>query len=547
MSQPDHKVKSRTIKHIEQQAQKGDLLAIHTLYDNFSTGKYLENSDPEKAAHYLTLLDKSLANASVTLQSLQLTEFRRFKNLKVDFAPNMTVIIGNNGTGKTTIIDAIAKSLSWFTNNLIRKGVNGKYINELDIHVDCKQFSTIASQFKLAKKTTVAVNITKPVAGYSGNATSQREQARQLGDVYRLVVQKNQHIMLPLFACYTVKRSYTELPAHLKEKPLQIHRDNRFDTYNNSLDASAHLKSFSDNYMQLVNIAQGKQNPELIEKQALIKSIETVLANKYQNTSPPKNDNLVITLNQTKQEVLTLQNEKSLEHQQYAEAVNQAIEICLPEVTNLEIDRSTGLIRILADNFGNRVNITQLSQGQQSLLGLIGDLAIRAIKLNPLAEKPFNCHGIILIDEIELHLHPQWQQQILHNLQSCFPNIQFIVTTHSPQVLSTVDKSCIRQLYIDQKSQPAIKKPTYQTQGVTSASILAQLMETNSIPSHQKQAIWVTEFAQYVAEGQITQANENLTKISKHFGQNHPITMDCIEQLKVYELKKKFLKKSGNC
>ena len=72
------------------------------------------------------------------------------------------------------------------------------------------------------------------------------------------------------------------------------------------------------------------------------------------------------------------------------------------------------------------------------MLALAADLARRMAQANPHLDNPLESEAIVLIDEVELHLHPEWQQRVLNNLQNTFPNTQFIVSTHSPQVLTTV-------------------------------------------------------------------------------------------------------------
>ncbi len=97
------------------------------------------------------------------------------------------------------------------------------------------------------------------------------------------------------------------------------------------------------------------------------------------------------------------------------------------------------------------VEVSQLSAGEKNLFALMGDLTKRAIQLNPiLFEIDFDenvgtfsnlleyTQGVVLIDELDLHLHPKWQQQIMPTLQRLFPKIQFLVTTHSPFVLQSV-------------------------------------------------------------------------------------------------------------
>ncbi|MCP4550772.1 MAG: AAA family ATPase, partial [Bacteroidetes bacterium] len=86
------------------------------------------------------------------------------------------------------------------------------------------------------------------------------------------------------------------------------------------------------------------------------------------------------------------------------------------------------------------LKVNQLSAGQKILLLIVSDLAHRLAVANPSKPDPLRGEGVVLIDEIELHLHPQWQREVIPALLRVFPNLQFIITTHSPQVLSNVER-----------------------------------------------------------------------------------------------------------
>jgi predicted ATP-binding protein involved in virulence len=90
-------------------------------------------------------------------------------------------------------------------------------------------------------------------------------------------------------------------------------------------------------------------------------------------------------------------------------------------------------------------NFNQLSQGEKSLI-LVGDIARRLAMMNPKLDNPLLGKGIILIDEIDMHLHPQWQRSIIQRLQTTFPNCQFILTTHSPLVISDTQNILVYDL-----------------------------------------------------------------------------------------------------
>lgn len=93
-------------------------------------------------------------------------------------------------------------------------------------------------------------------------------------------------------------------------------------------------------------------------------------------------------------------------------------------------------LQMCIDKDGKTFDILQLSQGERSLLALVADIAYRLAIMNPTSEDPLHGKGIVLIDEIDLHLHPRWQRSVIRNLQTTFPNCQFIITTHSPLVVS---------------------------------------------------------------------------------------------------------------
>ena len=114
--------------------------------------------------------------------------------------------------------------------------------------------------------------------------------------------------------------------------------------------------------------------------------------------------------------------------------VKRAVLTMLDEFSDIKIMFNP--LRMVASKYGENMMIEQLSDGEKCTLAMIGDLARRLALANPMSEDPLKGHGVVLIDEIELHLHTTWQARILRTLFSTFPNMQFIVTTHSPKVLS---------------------------------------------------------------------------------------------------------------
>ena len=128
--------------------------------------------------------------------------------------------------------------------------------------------------------------------------------------------------------------------------------------------------------------------------------------------------------------------------------------------------------------------VDSLSDGIRAVVTLAADIAFRCIKLNPQMNKdaPQQTEGIVLIDEVDMHLHPKWQQTILTQLRTAFPKIQFIVTTHSPQVLSTVAAENIRLIEQDENGDYHITTPEFSPLAHESGTALAQIMDTQREP-----------------------------------------------------------------
>lgn len=140
------------------------------------------------------------------------------------------------------------------------------------------------------------------------------------------------------------------------------------------------------------------------------------------------------------------------------------------------------------DGSRQTLRVSQLSDGYKIVLGLVMDLARRMVEANPNPESqmgvssPLDLPAIVLIDEIDLHLHPGWQQKVLGDLTRTFPHTQFIVTTHSPQVISTMPSESIRVLGKDTNGNPVAAMPLAHTYGEPSNSVLLSVMQVDPQP-----------------------------------------------------------------
>ncbi|MGP4717155.1 retron Ec78 anti-phage system effector ATPase PtuA [Psychrobacter sp. T6-6] len=532
------KNKSRSVKHLIQSSDKGNFQSSYQLYRNYFEGKNVEQKDEDLSYQYLAKVESALLDKKIVLSSMHMTDFRRFIDLDISFNENITVLIGANGAGKTSIAEGIAKTLSWLNNNLEKTDVVGRPITESDIYVGSKEFSEVATRFKFDEQNTFNVSIGNTVSGYSGSSPTDVVDIRQVAEMYKSVAY-NPLIYIPLLAFYSVERSDLSLSSTITESASSDSVSNRFSDIKTALDGSGKLEDFSKLYIELVNQAKGEKTKEVEELRVQIETLQATIDDVYAGQITPENDPFNAKLNSKKQELADLIKISSFtKYQRHLELVNLAIKTLVPEIKNIEVDRSSGKARLMVDNFGNRVNIAQLSQGQKMLVALSGDLARRLVKLNPNSENPLHSHGVVVIDEIELHLHPKWQQEVLINLQKTFPKLQFIVTTHSPQVLSTVDKDCIRILRFDGDGNASIDIPEFQTKGVCSADVLEQIMKTSAIPP-VCEANWLSDYSVLVKEN-LWKSEKGIglyNKIVQHFGKDHPEIVKVESDIRTQEFK----------
>jgi predicted ATP-binding protein involved in virulence len=124
---------------------------------------------------------------------------------------------------------------------------------------------------------------------------------------------------------------------------------------------------------------------------------------------------------------------------------------------------------------------TQLSSGERSLMTLVADIARRLVIANPLSKNPLlEGSGLVLIDEIDLHLHPLWQRKVVGKLMELFPNVQFVVTTHSPSIVANCKTEQINLIKFDAELQKKVAVHPKYSEGHSIEYILSQLMDTST-------------------------------------------------------------------
>ncbi len=370
--------------------------------------------------------------------SLELVHFRSSRRLTVDLKPGLNVLVGVNGAGKSTVLDGLAIMLSWAAARLRSPHSSGRRIVEMDIHNE-KTFAWLELKCSTAaaQEGTVSWRLTQTRKGRNPESdpqdplhgmTSLAALNEWASNTREQIGRSSERVSLPLFAYYPVNRSVLDIPLRIR-KP---HNFALLEAYDGALTTGANFRSFFEWY----------RHREDLENERFRESPSVPFAEDPQLL-----------------------------------AVRRAIGTFLPEISEISVKRSP--LRMEVTKNGGKYRVDQLSDGEKCLFAMVGDLARRLAIANPSRENALEGEGIVLIDELDLHLHPAWQRMVAPRLIETFPNCQFVVSTHSPQVFGEVDARCIRRLAVDPMHGLVATTPQ-QAFGLDSSEILEEHMEAGS-------------------------------------------------------------------
>jgi len=357
------------------------------------------------------------------LKRISVKNFRCFKNLDVIFDERLTVLVAENGGGKTSILDATAYALSRILTRM--PGVNGTNLRPDDITVHGKN---IKAAFVSIEAETTDNIIWSRLLKRDQTTQTATETPDAPGDKFLFAFLdplihnrvEGKDTALPMIAYYGAHRAVLEIP--------QRHRNFKkdfcpFDGLMNALEPTTRFKELFEWFYA--------QEREYLEH------LDQVLNSEIQrgNKQGVQIDGALL--------------KPVLENPAYlaVKALRQAIEAVIPGFSGPRIKTRPlrmFIERTMPDGTKQQLSLQMLSDGYRTMLAMVMDFARRMAQTNPHLKNPLEANAILLIDEIDLHLHPRWQQTVLHDMMRAFPNTQFIIASHSPQVLSTVPMKSIR-------------------------------------------------------------------------------------------------------
>jgi len=334
------------------------------------------------------------------ISDIELVHFRGVQKLHLPLHPQLNVFSGANGSGKSSFLDASALSLSWLVNRIKSSAASGRPILDQDIkNGENSAHVSMSLEVQGEHFEWCLVRRRKGHSKKLGTSTL-TELSLLANEVQNTITADQRQANIPLFAYYPVNRAVLDIPLRIRGK----HHFGLLEAYDEALNGGASFRQFFEWFREREDL----ENETRRDQQSLFQK-----ANSFSPDSQ-------------------------------LEAVRQALETLMPDFKNFTVRRSPLRMEVMKN--GKQLSVNQLSDGEKCLMAMVGDLARRMAIANPMRDKPLEGDGVVLIDEIDLHLHPRWQRMIVPRLMDLFPNCQFIISTHSPHVLTHVQPESIHLL-----------------------------------------------------------------------------------------------------
>ena len=408
------------------------------------------------------------------ISRLNLTHYRGATSLPLELHDRLNVFVGANGAGKSSVLDAAAIMLSWLVNRIKGTGGSGRPITESAI-----QNGASAATLELALTLYERIyewNLAKSRKGSKNpkRRTTKLQILNEIGKIFQERIRSHEEqANIPLFAYYPVNRAVLDIPLRIKAR----HSFDLWAAYDESLTSGANFRTFFEWFREREDLEN--ENRKYADQPSLFEQKDV------QFPDPQ------------------------------LETVRNALTQFMPEFTNLTVRRSPLRMEVLKN--GKPLTVNQLSDGEKCLMAMIGDLARRMAIANPLRDDPLQGKGVILIDEIDLHLHPKWQRMVVPRLLEVFPNCQFLISTHSPHIITHVQPENLFILRMTDEGLISLRAS--ESYGKTVERVLEDLMGLETTrPDEVSDTL--RKIYDQIDEGQLGEAKETIGKLKHRIGED---------------------------
>jgi predicted ATP-binding protein involved in virulence len=370
------------------------------------------------------------------LKNITLQNFRSVEHLQFDLNPQLTVLHGQNAAGKTTLLDALAIALAPIARKLSPKAGRALSLKMSDLRAFYPPALFGAPQAHVADYASLSVegqrelrwstykrksSLVAVPAGLGQGGLNTTLAALAQG------VTGDAAVTLPIVAYYGTDRAVPHLVRRRRNLKRQLAR---LDTYDSALDPGIDWKQAFEWFFHMEDRERRQQQKrqDLAYRDPALAHVRRALSSAVPGCSNPRTE-------------------------------------VDPTRFVVDFQREGGAVETLA--------MHQMSHGYRTFAAMVMDLARRMVSGNPHLA-PEDCPALVLIDEIDLHLHPLWQQQVVPSLLKAFPKTQFVISTHSDQVLSSVAAASVRTLTMGAEGLQVSQPPF--AEGATAEEIHTELM-----------------------------------------------------------------------
>lgn len=402
------------------------------------------------------------------LERVHIANFKGIEECTVELKEGFNLIIGNNGYGKTSILEAISVGLGGYIAGL--EEVPTKHFSKDEIRVVLEKQGE--GSFNKRYMTPVSIECEAVVEGERVEWTRRKNSLKSSRSTveprtickkaYQMANESN-HI-LPILSYQSTARMWMQK----REAPENIFSKKFYRTvgYAGCLQEASNIK-------MLMNWIRHMEKQEWKRKETIG------------------------------------------EYLGVKKAVCRYMQFMMDEeVLNVEYDDQSDELVFITNS--NTLPVGYLSAGYQSLIWMILDIAYRMALLNPnLLERINETPGVILIDELDMHLHPKWQWKVVDALRETFPNVQFIAATHSPIIISSCEN--VNIITVDEYKKISYENSPY---GMDVNYALDNCQDSQVLPADIQKL--VDEFSKNIDEEDLKSAKKNLYQLKEILGEEHP-------------------------